>query len=183
MASKFVPQPTEPNDPRNGNWRCNQIQLIDLPKTAFVTTSGPGKRHPSARQVEATDAAPVTSPSAMSTGGTHRSTVPATTPTWWKGSRSAFDSSTLARVLVMRHKRQTAGIRNRRQGSPHGTGPRRKSRATPWWSPARRCRTRCTSVTNPTIAARGRTSSTRIGGLPSRSTRAGCRSDFNSRII
>ena len=42
MASKFVPQPTEPNDPRNGNWRCNQIQLIDLPKTAFVITSDLG---------------------------------------------------------------------------------------------------------------------------------------------
>ena len=42
MASKFVPQPTEPNDPRNGKWRCNQIQLIDLPKTALVITSDLG---------------------------------------------------------------------------------------------------------------------------------------------
>ena len=42
MAGKFVPQPTEPNPPGNGNWRCGQVRLVDLPKTAVVITSDLG---------------------------------------------------------------------------------------------------------------------------------------------
>jgi len=42
MASKFVPQPTEPNPPGNGNWRCGQVRLVDLPKTAVVIASDLG---------------------------------------------------------------------------------------------------------------------------------------------
>jgi len=42
MASKFVPQPTKPNHPGNGNWRCSQVRLVDLPKTAVVITSDLG---------------------------------------------------------------------------------------------------------------------------------------------
>ena len=42
MASKFVPQPTEPNPPGNGNWRCGMVRLVDLPGTAVVITSDLG---------------------------------------------------------------------------------------------------------------------------------------------
>jgi len=42
MASKFVPQPTRPNHPGNGNWRCSQVRLVDLPKSAVVITSDLG---------------------------------------------------------------------------------------------------------------------------------------------
>ena len=42
MASKFVPQPIKPNNPGNGGWRCGQIRLVDLPKTAVVITSDLG---------------------------------------------------------------------------------------------------------------------------------------------
>jgi len=41
-ASKFVPQPTEPNNPGNGGWRCGHVRLIDLPKSALVITSDLG---------------------------------------------------------------------------------------------------------------------------------------------
>ena len=42
MAAKFVPQPTEPNAPGNGSWRCGQVRLVDLPKTAVVINSDLG---------------------------------------------------------------------------------------------------------------------------------------------
>ena len=42
MASKFAPQPAEPNPPKSGKWRCSQVQLLDLPKAAVVITSDLG---------------------------------------------------------------------------------------------------------------------------------------------
>ena len=42
MASKFVPQPTEPSHPGNGTWRCSHVRLVDLPKTAVVIASDLG---------------------------------------------------------------------------------------------------------------------------------------------
>ena len=42
MASKFMPQPTKPNHPGNGGWRCSYVPMIRLPKSALVTTSDLG---------------------------------------------------------------------------------------------------------------------------------------------